>query len=279
MKLFICSISISIFLLIIGACSSEKETQNAEPETAQISLSKTQDTTEYVDTAKTYNYDSWSTAQYKNIKIIYPFEHPFADKMNDYAKIYKTVLRRNAQFFRLPEPTDSIIMFYYTGFGQGQDLANSEFPTVRGDSVYYWSGNKFGITAAMYMLKQWTQVKTKHKLLYNGIMRLLDASGRDYHSMTFAFIDSGKFIPLADLITDDRTDYNWEAYQSAEAASFIDYFVYKYGIDNFKILYESESPFDSTTQVICNMNLKALQHDWLQVIGQAVKKNEKKIKR
>ncbi len=268
------NILLFVIFLLLGACSSKKETQKVKPASPQISFNNIQDTTVYVDTAKTYDYDSWSTAQYKNIKIIFPEGHPFTEKMQDYAQIYKTVLRRDFQFFRLPEPTDSITIFYYTGFGQGQDLANSEFPTVRGDSIYYWPGNRLGITAAMYALKQWTKIDSQYKFLYHGILRLLDASGRNYHVTTLSFIDSTKFIYLQDLIKDTRVNYNAEAYQSAEAASFIDYFIYKYGIDNFKLLYESPREFEPTIQTICNINLDTLEKDWLRVIRQAMKKKK-----
>ncbi len=255
MKLFVCNILLIGVLLTISACSSDTETQKTE-----------------IDSTKASVYESWETAQYQNIKVVFPPGHLFTAQMTDNAKLYKTVLRRNAQFFRLPEPTDTIVMFYFTGFGQGQEITQSEFPSINGDTVYYWSGNTFGIPSAMYMLHKWTNVEPKYKFLYHGIMRLLDASGRDYHSMTFTFIDSNKFMPLAELITNERTDYNWEAYQSAEAASFIDYFVFKYGIDNFKLLYESQLPFDSTVQSITKLNTKYLQKDWLKVISQVIKK-------
>lgn len=263
LKLSIGNILIVIVLLLIGACGSDRKQETRETDKTQISV-------------QVSIYDSWSTTQFENIKVVYPPNHLFADTMNDYAILYKTVLRRHAQFFRMPEPTDSIVMLYMTGFGQGKELTQSEFPIIRGDSVFYWPGNRFGVLAAKYMLYRWTNSEPKYKFLFNGIMRLLDASGRDYHSMTFAFIDSNKFISLENLITDDMIDYNWEAYQSAEAASFVDYFVYKYGIDNFKLMYESQSQFDSTTQTICQMNLKDLQHDWLKIVGQVVKQNSDK---
>ncbi len=250
-------------LLVLNSCSSDQKNDELAKDKSTI----------VVDTT----YDSWMSIQYKNIKLSYPPNHPLETGMADFAQIFKTVLRRNAQFFQMDEPTDSILILYYTGFGQGQDLANSEFPTSRGDTIFYWSGNRVGVPATMYLLNKWTTTEEpKTKFLYHGLMRLLDATGRDYHSMSYHFIDSGKFIDLKDLMADSRTAYNWEAYQSAEAASFIDYFVFKYGINNFKLLYESQLPFDSSAAVICKMNLNALQSDWLKVIGEVVKQNSLK---
>ena len=263
MNLFIIRILILLILLGLISCSSDNKTEQvAEKSTAVV-----EDTT----------YNSWISVQYKNITLLYPPLHPLESGMSDFAQVFKTVLRRNAQFFQMDEPTDSLLILFYTGFGQGQELANSEFPTTRGDTIFYWPGNRGGVPAAMYMLNKWTTIKeSKSQFLFHGIMRLLDATGRDYHTMSFHFIDSGKFIDLKDLVTDSRTDYKWEAYQSTEAASFVDYFVFKYGINNFKLLYESQLPFDSTTKVICNMDLKALQSDWLKIVGDVVKQNKVK---
>ena len=280
MKSYICNILLLVVLSMLTACSSDYKPEQQvidlpTSENFQVSDS-VQTVISLADTTHVYTpagfYDSWETARYENIKIIYPADHMFADKMSEYALLYKTVLRRNSQFFKLSEPTNEIVMFYYTGFGQGQDLGNSEFPTVRGDTIYYWSGNRFGITAAMHALNRWTKIKSKHDLLNHGLMRLLDASGRNYHEMTLAFIDSSNFKSLDSLVVDERINFLSEAKQTAEVASFIDYFVFRYGIDNFRLLYESQIRFDSTIQIICKKDLDALEKDWILVVGQAMKK-------
>ncbi len=266
-------------LLVIVSCSSENKSESDAPDTTNV-INQVTDSAYVVqllaDTTQVFTldgyYDNWETAQFDNLKIVYPKGHLHADKMQDNAQLYKTVLRRNSQIFRLPEPTDPIVLFYYTGFGQGQELANSEFPTARGDSIYYWSGNKFGITAGIHTLNRWTKVITRHKMLYQGIIRLLDASGRNYHAMTLDLIDSSKYMPLDSLAVNERINFNAEATKTAQAASFIDYFIYKYGIDNFKLLYESQQPFDSTIQAICNMDIKSLEKEWLQVVRETVQK-------
>ena len=265
-------------LIIIVGCSGDQKQQMKEPELTDLNQKPVEtikfgqflsDTT-HVNTPPEF-YDSWENVYYDNIKLIYPDYHPLKNKMQEFAQVFKTIIRRNSEIFRLPEPTDSIVIFYYTGFGQGQELSNSEFPTVRGDTIYYWTGIKLGIPVAKLVLNRWTKVKSQFEFLNQGILRLMDASGRDYHSMTLDFIDSSKFLTFDSLLADEHINVYAEAYQTAEAASFIDYFIFKYGIDNFKLLYESKVSFNDAVQTICNMNSKALENDWISVIRQAVR--------
>ena len=264
-------------LLIISGCSVDKTEPKKEPELTHIPQ-KSVDTIVFGNFIPDSNqvevppgfYDSWEKVYFENIKLLYQKGHPLESGMKDFAQVYKTILRRNSQVFRLPEPSDTIVILYFTGIGQGQELSHTELPTVKGDTIFYWTGNKVGITAAMHVLHRWTNIKSQYDFIYNGILRLLDASGRDYHSMTLSFVDSSTFLTFDQLLADKHINVHAEAFQSAEGASFVDYFIFKFGIDNFKLLYESQLPFNETVQTICNMNSKALENDWISVIRKAV---------
>ena len=121
-----------------------------------------------------------------------------------------------------------------------------------------------------YLIPFWSTVETRHDFIYHGMLKILDYSGKDFHQLTFDYIDSNTFIPLYKLAEDKRINAYNEWYQSGEAASFVDFIVYRYSIDALKVLHDSPLSFDSTVTGLFHISVDSLENEWLDVIGKAI---------
>jgi len=217
-------------------------------------------------------FHDWVRERYQNIVIIHPPQHPHADKIEDFARIFSSLARQACVFLRI-EPQDSIVVYFYTGIGHGLSVTKKQAPFSDGNVVHFWFPSFYGAPIAKHLLPIWHKVETKHQFLKHGIIALLDGAGRNYHQETLKLIDSGKFIPLNQLAVDTTIDVDLERLQSAEAASFVDYLVYANDIDRLKELYASEDDFAVAVEKILRLPAAQLEKNWLAFVKTVAARN------
>lgn len=249
-------IFISIIVVVAIGCTTEKKEQSEQSDT---------DTT----TQAALPTPDWKTFRYENLVIHYLDSQIYTDSIDLFAKSTTGMIRTDCRFFQIPVPTDTLIVYLYTNDEQGEAMTGAQYPFVKGDTIYHWPFYHFGTTMMQYLIPKWSPVETKYPFLYNGLLKLLDASGRNFHARTFMYIDSNMFIPLHQLAVTKDINANKEWHQSAEAASFVDFIVYRYGIKALKVMYESPAPFDTTVQGLFSMSVDSLEKTWLDVVGKA----------
>jgi len=215
-------------------------------------------------------YKDWKTYTYKNIKIIYPSGHPLVDSFHDMAQGYLTALRRDCQFLGIDVPQDTLVVYYYSGYGQGRKMTGREYPFADSTAIYFWVPNFYGPTLMQYLLPKWQNVEPKYPFLKHGLIALFDYSGQNYHQSTMNYFSEGKFIPLKELVVDTTVNSDTERHQSAEAASFIDFIVYYFGIQGLEMLYRSRAPFEKTVEGIFMIPVDSLQGLWLDFVRERV---------
>ena len=101
---------------------------------------------------------------------------------------------------------------------------------------------------------------------------MLDNSGQNYHVVTDGYLQNKSFIPLDSLAKDTTTNSDTERLQSGEAASFVDFIVYTYGIDQLDQLWLSKTSFDSSVVSLFNMSVDSLQTQWLGLVKEQAEK-------
>jgi hypothetical protein len=88
-------------------------------------------------------------------------------------------------------------------------------------------------------------------------------------------IDSSKFISLKDLSKDTLINVDRERYQSAEAASFVDFVAYAYDIAKLKELYVSNGEFPSDVHEVFGITVTEMESRWMNFLKTfAAKKTE-----
>lgn len=208
-------------------------------------------------------YDDWQTFQSGNIKIYYPTGHPQLNNFSSFSQGYSFALNRITTELELPSFTDTLHIYWYTGFGQGRAMTGQQYPFA--DSViHFWLPSFPGPTVMQLLLPTWSTPPPRHKFLYHGLIALYDFSGQDYHWATVDYFNTGKLISLDSLAKDTTIDNNLERYQTAEAASFVAFVLAHYGNPILKSLYQSNLPFGDAVQEILGADIETIQTSWLQ---------------
>jgi len=224
-------------------------------------------------------YKGWERYRFLDIVLIHPPDHPQQDHFEDIAKIFSALVKRTSTFLKITPP-DSIIIYFYTGVGHGMTVTGRDTPFSDGTVIHFWFPSFYGPPIVKHLLPLWYQGEPEHEFLKHGIIALLDGSGQNYHLETLKFIDSGTYIPLRRLSVDTTINVDFERYQSAEAASFVDYIVYAYDIGFLKILYASKGSFSGDVESTFHMPVASLERQWqvfLKIIVAPKKDSLKKL--
>ncbi len=251
-RLFSISILGMVLIALLGCSKSDKKKEQVEKNSIVSQLPAP--------------YTNWEIYSYDGIQIIYPPDHPLKGTFYDVARGYQTILRRSCQFLQIPVP-DTIRIYFYTGYGQGQQMTGKEYPFATDDAIHFWIPSFYGPPLLQYLIPRWIPQEPTFKFLREGIIALLDFSGQNYHQLVLKLIDDNMYVPLTKLANDTLVNSNEERLQSAEAASFVDYLVYTYGMQTFKRLYISpEKDFEKATGSIYNISPDSLQTLWLSFV-------------
>ncbi len=216
-------------------------------------------------------YQDWKTFTYQNIKIIHPAGHPLENNLGDMAAGYVTALRRNCEFLEIDAADDTLIIYFYTGFGQGREMTGEEYPFADSAAIHFWFPSFYGPTLMQYLLLKWHGVEPRYRFLKHGLIALFDYSGQNYHQFTLRHIEEGKFIPLNELAADTTVNSNTERLQTAEAASFVDFISYHFGIQGLDLLYLARAPFETAVEGIFTIPVDSLEKLWLDFARERVK--------
>jgi hypothetical protein len=228
-----------------------------------LSCSEQSEPGEKVQQPFTCKYKDWKTYTHQNIKIFYPAGHPLAYNLSDMAAGYVIALERNCRFLNMDGAKDTLVVFFLTGFGQGREMTGREYPFADSEAIHYWIPSFYGPTLMQYLLPKWHNVEPKYRFLKHGLIALFDYSGQDYHQFTLQYLEQGKFIPLNELAVDTTVNSNTERHQTAEAASFISFLTYYYGIQGLDLLYLAQAPFEMAIEGIFAMTVDSMEGLWL----------------
>jgi hypothetical protein len=215
-------------------------------------------------------YLAWKTASFNNVKIFYPAYHIHADKMSEFARLYARQIAVDCRLLQIPVPAETLVVYHYTGFGQGREMTGREYPFAEDSVIHFWTPSHRGTTIMQYLLPKWINKEPSYRFLKHGLISLMDASGQSYHRITWDMVQDSTFIPLVELATDSTVDSNLERRQSAEGASFCDYILVKYGVKGLAYLYRAESPIELAAPGILGLSVDSLQSEWLRLVEQVV---------
>ena len=219
------------------------------------------------------SYANWKTFTYQNIKIIYPPTHPLESTLTGMAAGYTTAIRKVDELLGMPPLTDTLKVYYYTGFGQGREMTGRKYPYADSAAIHFWLPSFYGPTLMQYLLPRWAPDPPRHKFLKHGLISLFDFSGQNYHASTIGYKNAGKLIGLAELAVDTATNSDEERYQSGEAASLCASILSGYGPQKLRELYVSNMSFDSSVMQTLGVKLDILQAQWLVFLKQYVPKD------
>lgn len=215
-------------------------------------------------------YEGWQYSTYGNIKIFHPPNHPLESKFEALARSYIRDIDEISRLLGIETPQDTLVVYYYTGYGQGREMTGREYPFVKDGIIYFWQPSFLGPTLVDRMLPYWVKGEPKYTFLKHGLRSIFDYSGQNYHKTTLNYLRDTLFEPLARLVSDTTTNSDIERLQSAEAASFVAFILANYGAARLKTMYQSSQPFDEMSTQLFLMPVDSLQADWLKFVRESV---------
>ncbi len=261
-------LAIMLIVLILAGCSDKK----SESSSGDIIPASTISSHIYQNLAA---YKGWQIFRENNVIIIHPPNHLHEGRFPELTRVFSALSRRACEFLNMTPP-DSLIFYFYTGTGHGNNVTGQSIPYSDGTAIHFWLPSFYGPPLVKHLLYKWENEFPKHKFLWHGIVALLDGSQQNYHQFTLEHIDSGIFIPLRELLVDTTIDVNKERLQSAEAASLVDYLVYVYGIEKVRELYLSDGDVYADFKKVFKLPVDKIEKRWLEFIDTFVTgKNEK----
>lgn len=211
-----------------------------------------------------YAYWEWYNCSEGPIKIFHPPNHPHENQFDLRCQQYNFSINDISSLLAMEPPPDTLVIFYYTGYGQGREWTGSKYPFTQDSIIHFWVPSFIGPTLVDWLLPYWSDVTPRYPLYRHGLRALFDFSGQNYHLATYKYIKDGDFIPLDSLVKDTTIDSDAERYQSAEAASFIGYVLADYGPLRLKTMYESDQPFDQMIRTLFHLPIDSVQNRWLE---------------
>ncbi len=242
-----------VALFLAAGCGSENETAEIKPDYPE----------------------GWETYTYQQIRIVHPPQHPHQEQFHSIAQGYANALARNCRFLSIPVPFDTLVVYYYTGPSQGWEMTGEKFPFVdSADVIHFWTPGWLGISLMEYLIPKWLPKKPQYRFLQHGLTTLFDYSPHNYNELTWRYYNDTLFVPLLDLATDTtdyRDDINRERPQTAEAASFVDFLVYNWGIQGLNFMWRAEARFDWASEGIFGIKVDSMETLWLTFVEKSVK--------
>ncbi len=238
------------------------------PETTDAASPSSDAIAKSVDPLK---YKDWVSYSFKNIRIIYPPDHRFAENIPGMAAGYDFGVRADCNFLGIAVPTDTLTIYFYDHYAKAHTMTGHVFPFVYSDTIHFWYPNFYGVSLLDCLLPRWNSTEPTHRFLREGLRALLDYSGNNYHEITHMFLhdpefaDTG-FVPLAEIAVDTTVDVYAERHQSSLSASFVDFVIYTYGMDKFKQFYDATDPFNRAVERTFDISVDSIETVWLHFV-------------
>jgi hypothetical protein len=208
-------------------------------------------------------YVGWEFYECGQVKLFHPPLHIHEAEFPTRCDMYKRSIANISELLDIPQPTDTLVVFTYTGYGQGRELTGKNYPFTEDSIIHFWIPSFLGPTLTDWMIPHWVPEPPKYVFWRHGLRALFDFSGQNYHRGVYDLIEKGTFIPLDSLVSDTAIDSDTERRQSAEAASFVAFVLGTYGPQSLRSAYTSKLVFSQMAMREFNRTLDALQADWL----------------
>ncbi len=182
--------------------------------------------------------------------------------MPDFAQRFAAARRLSSDRLGLEPIDDTMIVFLLTGPGQSQELLATFYPFARTEAVYFWQPSFIGPPVIDWLLAKHDLSQSDHAWIRHGIRAWLDWSGQNYHEAVERFAAADSLLSLVQLDADTAVDSDRERYQSAHAASFVEWMVGAFGAPAVFTVYQSKEPFAQTFLATTGIGLVRAEAAW-----------------
>lgn len=214
-------------------------------------------------------YEAWEVFRYNKIQILHPNDHHLVHSFPQMADWYDKHIPNICTYLGLPLYTDTLHIYYYTGYGQGEAMTGRGYPFATPKAIHFWLPGTYGSTFVEFFLQQWKAGEPKHRFLKEGLKTLFDYSGQNYFAIVRYFQSVDSQLTLRRLVEDPYISSDSERFQSAYAATFADFLNYSYGSVKFKALYQSDEDFENALEETIGLDIDSTEVLWQRFIRES----------
>jgi len=209
-------------------------------------------------------YDGWKTFGHGHFVFHFPEGNYWGKEIESLANAFERYLHENCDFLGIEIPVDTIHFYIYDTEQQAEQLTGRQLP-FHTDRTIHWDGPPYyGRELARFLIDKWGVRRTDFDFLYDGLATLRDYSSINYHHLTTAYIEMEKYIPLDTLIDNAAYARQKKVERQSEAASLVAFLTYHFGINRFKMLWQSTGTFEEAIRELYDMDLATLEERWLE---------------
>ncbi|UCD18582.1 MAG: hypothetical protein JSV44_06675 [Candidatus Zixiibacteriota bacterium] len=207
-------------------------------------------------------YSGWQKYSYKHFVYHFPADSYWGKNIERLSSAYERYLSEMCSFLAIEIPKDTIHFYIHDNPSSGKELTGHDPPYVTDNQIHWGRRSAFGVPLAMFLVNKMRIRMTDFQVLYDGLITLLDYSQSDYHHLTSSLFEIERYIPLDTLIDNESFARAGEKYRSWEAASMVAYIAYTYGINRFKMLWQSTASFDRSVQELFGADQETFEKEW-----------------
>jgi hypothetical protein len=212
-------------------------------------------------------YDGWEKYSYQHFIYHYPKDSYWGKHMDQFSAAFEKYLKEDCEFLAMEIPDDTIHFFIHNSNAEGEELTGRELPFHTENQIHWDRVPPFGTELARFLIDKMSIRRTDYEVLYEGLATLRDYSGSDYHSKTAMLIEMNRFIPLDSLINNESFARMNEREKNIEAASLVAFITYNWGINRFKLLWQSASPFEESVEQLFGTDMETFEDNWMTFAG------------
>ncbi len=250
--------SIPLFLAAFFVFSCSKSEKKAEPQ----SVAEPQQ----VNAAQ---YQSWEVFRHNKIQILHPKDHHLAYSFPEMADWYEKHIPPICNYLGLPAYADTLRIYYYTGYGQGEAMTGRGYPFATPNVIHFWLPSTYGPPLVEFLLQQWKLGNQEQKFLKEGLKTLFDYSGKNYYAVARYYQSKDSALSLRQLIEDPHISADSERFQSVFAATFVDFIGFNYGPAKLKALYFSNDDFADALEATLGFDVDSAEILWQRFIQES----------
>lgn len=258
--LFILSLSI----LFAIACSSDKDAQK-EPEPVAKKPAPEQPVLADANLSQ-MGFEGWKMFNSEFLTVYAPPDSALLERVPAIGMRIKQVFAENA--YRLKVQIPMPITFYlYNNTTEVEQHTDCKNTCVEGDTAHYMIYTPLGVPVMTMLLKEFDPDGTPYKFCYEGLITLLDYSGKNYVEEAYIDYYNDKKVPL-DIMLDNSKYMALDSLRRTKAAaSFIQFLIDKpWSPDSVLALYKHTDAPRKALEEVFGRPVSQLQKDWYQYL-------------
>ena len=208
------------------------------------------------------SYQGWEQYTYKHFVYHFLPTEFWGRNIDRFSNFNERYIQENCEFLAIEVPTDTIHYYIHTDSTLAAGALGKEIPYVTSNQIHWGRPVPLGVPIITYLIPKMNIRPTDFRVLNDGLITLRDYSGNDYHDQTGMLHNIGQYIPLDTMFNNEAYLRTNILYRRQESASLVAYITYTYGINRFKMLWQSAADYKKSIEELFRTDYAQFESDW-----------------